>query len=318
MAPAACAPPWHQRIPTLALVVLISALWGSNFVALKWILVHLSPLLMGSLRALLGGSCLLAIVWIAGIPLPRKGSEWLSIFWIALFMTTLSSACFALGIARVPAGLAGLLSNTMPLFTLLLAGPLLGERPGLLSWVGLAVGFGGTAVIAWPTVRGAGDPLGIFFVMAAPASWALGSIMMKRQRLDHVHPLAVVAIQLLMSSLGIFALAGIFEGFGRFEPAPGLWGPLLYASLPALALAFVIWTEILRRGSAVQASATAYLVPLFGVGFGAWLLGERLSGLELLGGALVLIGVGAVNAPGVARADRENALSHSRATSDKS
>jgi len=304
---------WHQRIPTLALVVLVSGIWGSNFVAMKWVLVHLSPLIMGSVRAFLGGLCLFAIVWISGIPLPRTGSEWRSIFVIALFMTTLSSACFALGIARVSAGLAGLLSNTMPLFTLLLAGPLLGERPGLLAWTGLLIGFVGTGVIAWPTVKGGGDPLGILFVMAAPASWALGSILLKRQPLHQVHPLAMVATQLLMSAAGLFVLAGIFEGFGRFEPARELWFPLLYASLPALALAFVIWTEILRRGSAVQASATAYLVPIFGVGFGALLLGERLSTLELLGGLLVLLGVVAVNAPGVARTDRENALARDRA-----
>lgn len=304
---------WHHRIPTLALVVLVSAIWGSNFVAMKWVLVHLSPLVMGSTRALLGGLFLLAIVWVAGIRLPRTQQQWRAIATIALFMTTLSSACFALGIARVPAGLAGLLSNTMPLFTLLLAGPLLGERPGLLAWAGLGIGFAGTGIIAWPTVTGSGDALGILFVMAAPASWALGSILLKRQPLDDVHPLAMVAIQLLLSAAGIFVLSGIFEGFGRFDPAPGLWLPLLYASLPALALAFVIWTEILRRGSAVQASATAYLVPIFGVSFGALFLGERLSGLELLGGLLVLGGVAAVNVPGVARTDRENQFAHRRA-----
>lgn len=280
---------WHERIPTFALVVMISAIWGSNFVAMKLILQYLSPLLMGSLRALIGGLCLLLIVVISGIALPKTGRQWRQIFWIALFMTTLSSACFALGIARVSASLAGLLSNTMPLFTLILAPLLLDERPGLLAWIGLAVGFAGTGVIAWPTLQVGGEALGIVFVMAAPASWALGSILMKRQRiLDGVHPLAVVAIQLLMSSVGIFLLVLLFEGGGRFRAAPGLWLPLAYASLPALALAFVMWTEILRRGSAVQASATAYLVPLFGVGFATLWLGERLSRQEILGGLLVL------------------------------
>jgi drug/metabolite transporter (DMT)-like permease len=155
----------------------------------------------------------------------------------------------------------------------------------------------------------------IFFVMAAPASWALGSILMKRNDLGHVHPLAMVSIQLLMSAAGIFLLSAVFEGFGRFEPHSSLWLPLLYASLPALALAYVLWVEILSRGSAVQASATAYLVPIFGVSFGALFLGERLSIVELLGGLLVLCGVAAVNAPGVIKADRENARTHAVAAS---
>ena len=309
---ASSAPPrsWHARIPTFALVVLVSAIWGSNFVAMKLILLHMSPLLMGTVRAFLAGLFLLGLVRLRGIGLPERAEEWRAIAVIALFMTTLSSACFALGIARVSAGLAGLLSNTMPLFTLILAGPLLGERPGLLAWLGLLVGFLGTAVIAWPTLSGEGEILGILFVMAAPASWALGSILMKRHDLGHVHPLAMVAVQLLMSALGLGVLAGVFEGFGRFEPAPALWLPLLYAALPALAFAFVLWTEILRRGSAVQASATAYLVPLVGVGFAAWWLGERLSTLEIAGGALVLSGVAAVNLPGVWKSDRENAMTH--------
>lgn len=292
---------------------MLSAIWGSNFVAMKLILVHLSPLVMGATRSLIAGLCLLSICALRGIALPRKPAEWREIFVIALFMTTLSSACFALGIARVSAGLAGLLSNTMPLFTLLLAGPLLGERPGLLAWAGLAIGFVGTATIAWPTVSMEGEALGIFFVMAAPASWALGSILMKRNDLTHVHPLGMVSVQLLMSALGIFLLSAVFEGFGRFDPHPSLWLPLAYASLPALALAYVVWVEILSRGSAVQASATAYLVPIFGVSFGAWWLGERLSPLELGGGLLVLCGVAAVNAPGVIRADRENARAHAAA-----
>ncbi len=308
--------PWHAQIPTFGLVVAISALWGSNFVAMKLILVHVSPLVMGTLRSLIAGLCLLAICQLRGIALPRKPAEWREIFVIALFMTTLSSACFAMGIARVSAGLAGLLSNTMPLFTLLLAGPMLGERPGLLAWVGLLIGFVGTAVIAWPTVTVGGEALGIFFVMAAPASWALGSILMKRNDLTHVHPLAMVSVQLLMSAAGIFLLSGLVEGFGRFEPHPDLWLPLAYAALPALALAYVIWVEILARGSAVQASAVAYLVPIFGVGFGALWLGERLSLLELAGGALVLCGVAAVNAPGVIQSDRENARAHAVASGE--
>ena len=258
-------------------MVLVSAIWGSNFVAMKLILLHMSPLVMGTVRASLAGLFLLALVRLRGIALPERPAEWRSIAVIALFMTTLSSACFALGIARVSAGLAGFL---------------------------------GTGVIAWPTLSGEGEALGIFFVMAAPASWALGSILMKRHDLGHVHPLAMVAVQLLMSAVGLGVLAALFEGFGYFEPTPALWLPLLYAALPALAFAFVLWTEILRRGSAVQASATAYLVPLFGVGFAAWWLGERLSTLELLGGALVISGVAAVNLPGVFRADRENALAH--------
>lgn len=296
---------------------MVSAIWGSNFVAMKLVLVHLSPLVMGSLRALIAGLCLLGICAVRGISLPRDPRVWREIALIALFMSTLSSAAFAMGIARVSAGLAGLLSNTMPLFTLILAGPLLGERPGLVAWMGLLIGFVGTAVIAWPTVALQGEALGVFFVMAAPASWAFGSILLKRHDLSSVHPLALVSIQLLMSAAGIFVLSGFVEGFGRFEPHRDLWLPLLYASLPALAFAYVLWVEILNRGSAVQASATAYMVPIFGVGFGALWLGERLSMFELLGGLLVLCGVAAVNAPGVLKADRENARTHEVAIAER-
>ena len=310
-------PSWHARIPTFALVVLISAIWGSNFVAMKLVLVHLSPLVMGSLRSLIAGLCLLTICALRGISFPREPRIWREIALIALFMSTLSSAAFAMGIERVSAGLAGLLSNTMPLFTLILAGPLLGERPGLIAWVGLLIGFLGTAVIAWPNVALEGQALGIFFVMFAPASWAFGSILLKRHDLSSVHPLALVSMQLLMAATGIFVLSGVIEGFGRFEPHPDLWLPLLYAALPALAFAYVLWVEILNRGSAVQASATAYMVPIFGVGFGALWLGERLSVQELLGGVLVLCGVAAVNLPGVLKADRENTRTHDVAVADR-
>lgn len=285
------------RVPTWGLVLLASALWGSNFVAMKLALVHSSPLLLAALRALLGGALLLAIASARGARLPRERRLWLGVFHISLQMTTLSSAFMMLGVARVPAGIAALLANTMPLFMAIVAPLLLAERTTRLGALGLLIGFGGTAVIAAPGGAAAPDPLGIFFMLLAPALWATGSVTFKRLDLSQLDPLMLVAIQLLMSAVGLTVLTAVLEPT-RLERNPGLIAPLAYTAVLGLALAFVIWNEILRRGSAVQASATAYLIPVFGILSGALVLDERLAPAQLLGALLVLVGVALVSSSG--------------------
>ena len=109
------APAPNPRV-TLAMIVLVALLIGGNFTALKFALDHTTPLLLAGLRTIVGGTFLLCFVTlIRGERIPTDRAMLGKIFVVSLAITTISSGLLVVGVSRVPAGLASLLSSTMPL-----------------------------------------------------------------------------------------------------------------------------------------------------------------------------------------------------------
>ena len=273
----------------------VSIIWGANFVVMKNALEYTTPLVLGTLRMIVAGTLLVALGVLVGAAFPAGRREITGIAVVAMCTTTLSTGLSIIGVDRVSAGLAALLSNTLPLFTVILAPLLLHERVRRGALTGLAIGFAGTAAIALPALTGRTDGFGVVCMLVSAALWSLGSVMYKRFDLTRPHPLLVLGIQLWFSAAGLALLAAVFEDVG--DTRPWTWHflvPFAWVSTIGLAVAFLVWNELLERGSAVQASATAYLVPVSGVLFGVLLRGERLVLIEVLGGALVLVGVAIV------------------------
>lgn len=287
-------------MPLWALILVTSAIWGGNFISIKLALRSSTPLLLATWRSVFGGALLVVIGLARGQRLP-SWPKLRTIGWIALFMTTLSTAALTAGVARSTAGLASLLINTMPLFLVLLAAPVLGERPSPTALVGLAVGFGGTALIAAPALQGNTSVTGVALMLLAAFTWALGSLILKRSDLSGVHPVMAVGVQLLFSAGGLAMLTLVLEPARRIEVTPTFLAAFVEVTVLGLAMVWVFWVEIVRRGTTAQAGATAYLVPLFGVAFGVAFLGETLLALEAVGAALVLCGLRLVSARRTAR-----------------
>ncbi len=104
----------------------------------------------------------------------------------------------------------------------------------------------------------------------------------------------LVGVQLLMSAAMLLPFALIVEGTGDTDWSLGLFVPLVYAGIPANAVTFTLIATVVRRATPTQAASTAYMIPLFGVFFG-WLIRDEVLGLvEVLGGALIIVGVSIV------------------------
>ncbi len=285
------AAPANPRV-TLALVVLVALLIGGNFTALKFALDHTTPLLLAGLRTVVGGTFLLGFVTLVrGERIPTDRSVLARIFVVSLAITTISSALLVIGVNRVPAGLASLLSSTMPLFTALLVLLLMGVRPTRLGTLGLVVGFAGTVVLASPSLDGEATAIGIVALAASALAWAFGTVFMQWRDFSAVSPVMIVAVQLPMSAAVLIPVALLTEGVADTDWSPGLFVPLAYAAIPANAVTFALMATIVKRAAATQAAATAYLIPISGVFFGWLIRDERLGAIELVGGVLVVAGV---------------------------
>ena len=275
----------------LATVALVAALIGANFSVLKFALGHTTPMMLTSMRTVIGGSFLIALALLRGERLPRRSDDLANIFVVSFSITTVSSALLVFGVNRVPAGVASLLAGTMPLFTAVLSAVLLATRVSRLGAVGLALGFVGTVVLASPSLGGDTAAIGIGALAFSALAWAFGAVYMKLKDFSRVSPVMLVGVQLVMSAAVLVPFALVVEGTGDTEWTAGLFVPLAYASIPANAVTFALLATVVTRATPTQAASTAYLVPVFGVFFG-WLIRDEILGLaELLGGLFVVAGV---------------------------
>ncbi len=275
----------------LGTVVLIAALIGGNFSNIKFALDHTDPFLFASMRTVVGGTFLLAFAFIKGERLPTNAIDYRNIFVVSFSITTVSSALLIYGVNRVPAGLGSLVSSTMPLFTALLSLILLGARTTRLARVGLAVGFGGAAVLASPSLGGESTAIGVITLVFSAIAWAFGTVYMKWKDFSHISPIMLVGVQLIMSALVLVPFALVVEGTAGTDWSLGLFVPLFYAAIPSNAVTFSLMALVVKEATPTVAASTAYLIPLFGVFFGWLIRDEVLGAIEALGGALVVVGV---------------------------
>lgn len=291
----------------LATIVLVAALIGANFSVLKFALDHTTPFLLAAMRTVVGGSFLLAFALARGEKFPTRRRDLLNIFVVSFSITTVSSGLLLFGVSRVPAGLASLIASTMPLFTAGLVAVLMHIRLTAIAAVGLAVGFLGTVVLAWPNLDGATAAIGIVSLLFSALAWAFGNTYMKWQDMSGVSPVMLVGVQLVMSAAVLVPFALLVEGTAETDWSLGLFVPLFYAAIPANAVTFALLATVVRRATPTQAASSAYLIPLFGVFFGWLIRDERLGGTEALGGLLVVAGVWLVVTASARRAAAEAA-----------
>lgn len=275
----------------LATIFLVAILIGGNFSALKFALDHTTPFLLASMRTVIGGSFLIGLALLRGESLPRRRDDLARILVVSFSITTVSSALLVFGVNRVPAGVASLISSTMPLFTAVLAFALLGVLVSRAGLIGLALGFSGTLLLASPSLGGGTQTVGIVSLVFSALAWAFGTVFMKWKDFSRVSPMMLVGVQLIMSALVLVPFALIVEGTADTDWSLGLFVPLLYAAIPANAVTFALLATVVKLATPTQAASTAYLIPVFGVFFGWLIRDERLGFVELLGGALVVVGV---------------------------
>ena len=283
-----------RAVLILGMVVVVAVLIGANYSVMQIALRNTTPLILAGMRLAIGGTVLAVYNKWRGEPVPRNPRVLLGIFGVSVCVTTLSSMTLVAGVNLVPAGVAALLSSLVPVWTAVLAFSLLGEGLGRWGTLGVIIGFLGAIVLSSPALAGDTSPIGVAFMSFSGLTWAAGIVLLRWWDFEGASPVMIISIQLLMSTVVVVPIALLVEGTGGTNFGMALLLPLLYASIPALALTFVLMAKVTVEASATHASSVAYLTPLFGVLF-AWIIRDnRLSAAEWIGGALLVVGVALV------------------------
>ncbi|MCY4746129.1 EamA family transporter [Pelomonas sp. UHG3] len=271
----------------LLLALAVVAIWGSNFVVIKYALAVMPPMTLAVLR--------FALAFVpACFFLARPPVGWRNLAGYGLFVATgqFGLLYFAMR-SEISPGLASLVIQTQVFFTLLLAVRVAGERVLASQWLGLAMAVAGIALIAAHT-DGTTTPLGLGLVLAAALSWACGNLVGKRA--GRVNMLAYVVWSSAFAVPPLLLLALLVDGPGRISAAlasadAGTWAAVLWQTVANTLFGYGCWAWLLTRHPAARIVPLALLVPVFGMGASSLWLGEPLPAWKLGAAALVLGGL---------------------------
>lgn len=269
------------------LALAVVAVWGTNFVVIKLALAHMPPLLFATLRFALA-------VFPAILFLPRPPVPWGS---LAAYGLLIGVGQFGLMFVamhgHISPGLASLVVQTQVFFTIGMAMVLSGERLARVQVAALALATAGITVIVAHT-DGSTTPLGLALMLLAALSWAGGNIVSRRA--GAVNMVAYVVWSSLFAVPPLALLCIATEGWpaviaGLTHASWGTWAAAAWQAAGNALFGYAAWGWLLGRYPAATITPMALLVPIFGMGSSALLLGEGLPGWKLAAAALVLGGL---------------------------
>lgn len=272
---------------SLLLALAVMAVWGSNFVVIKYALDHLPPLTLALLRFTLAFFPL-------ALFLPRPQVPWRN---LASYGLLIGAGQFGLLFtamrADITPGLASLVVQAQVFFTIGLAAWLSGERPAAVQLFALLLASAGIAVIGFNT-DGSATPLGLTLVLLAAASWAGGNMVSRAA--GPINMLGYVVWSSLFAVPPLFVMALVLEGWPQM--AAGIaaadsvtWAAVLWQAVGNTMFGYGAWGWLMTRHEAASVAPLALLVPVFGLGSSALVLGEPLQPWKLTAFGLVMAGL---------------------------
>lgn len=269
----------------LALVVV--AVWGSNFVVMKNALAHLPPLLFAALRFAFA-------FWPAVFFFARPQVSWrnLAAYGLLIGLVQFGSLYVAVN-GHIAPGLASLVVQTQVFFTIGLSMHLSGERLRSFQWLALALAVSGIAVIGAHTDADT-TWLGLGLVLLAALGWALGNMV--GQHAAPTNMLAYVVWSSVFAVPPLLVLSYLTEGWPAMQTGVQnadvpTWVAVVWQSWGNTLFGYAAWGWLLARNPAATIAPLALLVPVFGMGASALLLGEPLPAWKLMAAGLVMGGL---------------------------
>lgn len=276
---------WQDRLIALAIV----AVWGFNFVVIKWGVSGIPPFMLGGLRfsAVVG----LAMFFVRRPAIPWR---WLAIYGLSVGFFQFACLFTAIKVG-MPTGLASIVQQSQAFFTLVIALIWLKERFSGWQLAGLLLGGSGLWLIGGMGV--ANIPiLGFVLTLLGSLAWAVSNVIVRAiVRAGHQPDVMGMIVW-----SGLFPIAPFFLVTVLFESHQIVWAEALtfrslfsvcYLALVATLFGYGQWSRLLSRYPANVVSPYALLLPFFAVLFSALVLGERLSFWQLTGGAVLLLGL---------------------------
>jgi drug/metabolite transporter (DMT)-like permease len=281
-------------VSELLAVLGMAALWGGSFLFMRVAVPEFGPVPLIFVRVVVAGLCLLPFLVARG-EWPELRRRWRSLLWLALLNAALPFPLFAYATGHLSAGFASILNATAPLFAAIVAALWLGDRLSPRAIAGLAIGFAGVVLLAGDVpALGPGAALAIGAALLASCCYGISASYVKRH-LPGASP--------WVTTTGGFGLAAplLAPVTALTWPAewPGMraWVAVVLLAIACTSIPNISYFKLLQRAGPTRAMTVAFLIPAFGMLWGALALDEVVTMRMLAGCAVILAGTALVTLP---------------------
>ena len=277
-------------------LILLSLVWGSSFILMKKALISLTPIQLGALRMLIAGVFLLSIGFNSLKKIKKK--HYKHIVSTALLGTFFPVFLFAFAVNGIDSSITSILNSLTP-FNTFIAGALFFSFTFKKQQIlGIVIGLIGTVVLI---LKGADlNPNQNYWytLLVVLASFGYGlNVNIVKRHLSDLSALSIVAGNFLLLVIPAFVVL-LFTGFfNSFQFSGDGLTSLGYVTLLAVfgtGVAKIFYNKMVHLATPIFASSVTYLIPIVAVFWGL-LDGEKLSYIQLIAGAVILVGVYLVN-----------------------
>jgi drug/metabolite transporter (DMT)-like permease len=292
-----------MKIRYIVQLIVLSAVWGVSFLMIRIADLDFPPVWVGLLRCVTGALLLWSVLVFGGHKLPpRRLVFWLLL--VALTNNALPFSFFAWGERIIPSSTAAVLNGTTPIWTLLLSLAVTRKRASLNTILGVLLGFSGVALVVnfyssgQTAIREHNHALwGIVVIALGALGYAIATVIAKT-KLQGLDPIGLATTQLSLAGLMLAPIA-LLGPHPLHIHVPSVLA-VLVLGFAGSGIAYLLYYSLLSNISATQVTAVTYLLPLWGMFWGA-IAHESIGSLAYVGLAVVIAGLILMNRPTVPR-----------------
>jgi drug/metabolite transporter (DMT)-like permease len=271
------------------------AIWSATAPIGKYALQDFPTLAYSSLRPVIGAILLFSYLYVRKQPIRLPAADLKRIAFVGVFGVALSQLCYIGALATTSVAHTVILASISPLIVAMYR--LTVKRSPLhpIAMLGILGGFAGVVLLVGGSSSSAGTSLeGDALALISAVTWMLVTIMPAKVIARHgtLQPMAWMVLSSLLISLPVSA-SSIVET-ARNVPPPLAWASLAYTAICGALIANALWQRAVQQVGPAKTLIYLYLQPVGAMILAAMLLGERLTAIQAIGGALALAGVGLV------------------------
>ncbi|RFU90955.1 MULTISPECIES: DMT family transporter [Citrobacter] len=275
-------------------LVALTLIWSYSWIAMKQVTLYIGSFDFTALRCTFGALVLFIVLMLRGRgmrPTPFRYT-----LAIALLQTCGMVGLSQWALVSGGAGKVAILSYTMPFWVVIMAAMFLGERMRRIQYAAIAVAASGLLLVLQPWQMDFTSMKSALLAILSGISWGASAIVAKRMYARHssIDLLALTSWQMLYAAL-VMSLVAFLVPQRSPDWQPVVFWALGYSAILATALAWSLWLFVLRNLPASIASLSTLAVPVCGVLFSWWLLGEEPGVVEGSGIVLIVVALAIVS-----------------------
>ena len=274
-----------------SLLILLAIIWGSSFFNIKLATYSYEPITLALVRVIFASIPLLILCKIKNIYIEAFTKNWKPYALIGLCNIAIPFVLIAIGTAKINSYLAAILMSTTPLSGSILAHIFTkDEKLSFLKSLGVLIGFSGIILLFFDKVIiNSENYLYVLITILGSTFYCIGGLLTLKLRNKKNEN--VTTSTTLWSVIFLLPFSLIFETPWNSNPTMSATLSLLYLGIVATGLAWLIRFRILTVNGLVFQTQVAYLIPIFGVLFGYFLMDEIITWRVLLSLVIILVGI---------------------------